>query len=83
MSNLKLEIISPEGILFNGDCHMAVVPSALGDIGFMHNHEMVIASLREGEIVVFNEKNEALKSFAVKSGFAKMQEGGRLLVLVE
>lgn len=80
--NLKLEIISPEGIIFNGECHMAVVPSVLGDIGFMYNHEMVISLLREGEIKIFDDKNEVIKSLSVTSGAAEMQENGKLLVLV-
>lgn len=61
---------------------MAVVPSVLGDIGFMYNHEMVISLLREGEIKIFDDKNEVIKSLSVTSGAAEMQENGKLLVLV-
>ena len=83
MANLKLEIISREGILFNGECHMAVVPSVLGDIGFMFGHEIVIASLREGSILIYSEKDTLIKSFAVVSGFVKMQDQEKLLVLID
>ncbi len=83
MSNLKLEIISPEGIIFNGDCHMAVVPSTLGDIGFMDGHEAVIALIREGQITVFDEKQNIVKQVAVAGGYAEINDSGKLLVLIE
>lgn len=83
MSNLKLEIISPEGIIFNGDCHMAVIPSALGDIGFMHGHEMVIVLLREGQITVFDEQQNVVKQLVATGGSAEMTNSGKLLVLVD
>ena len=62
---------------------MAVVPCSLGDIGFMHNHEIVVALLREGEVRIYDEKNELVKSVPVKSGSVKMQNDGKLLVLAE
>ena len=46
MPSLSLEIISPSGIIFKGDCHMAVIPSVSGEIGVMHGHEAAIASLQ-------------------------------------
>lgn len=80
---LKLEIISPAGEIFKGNCHMAVVPSELGDLGVMFEHEAVIVSLREGQVVVYDENQNIIKSVEVKSGFAEVQDGGKkLLVLV-
>lgn len=83
MANLNLEIISRNSIIFNGKCHMAVVPSVLGDIGFMYGHEIVIASLREGSILIYDEKDTLVKSFVVDGGFVKMQDRENLLVLVD
>lgn len=83
MSALKVEIISPSGELLKGSFHMVVVPSVLGDIGVMQGHEVVIVALREGEVSVYDEKQNLVKSFPVKSGFAEVQEGGKLLVLVD
>lgn len=83
MSELKVQITSPEGDLFNGLCHLAVVPSTIGDIGFMYDHEIIVASLREGEITLYDAAQKLIKSFPVKSGFAKMQSEEKLLVLVD
>lgn len=83
MSDLKLEIISPNGVLFSGNCYMAVVPSIAGDLGAMRDHETVIAALREGKIMIYDNKHNVVQSFDVKSGFAEMQGGEKLLVLLD
>lgn len=81
--NLKVEITSPKGIIFSGFCYLAVVPSIAGDLGVMLGHEIVVTNLREGEVVLFDEKNNEIKKFVVKSGFSKVQEDGSLLVLID
>jgi len=83
MSNLKLEIISPEGVIFNGNCYMAVIPSTLGDIGFMHGHEAVVALIREGQITVFDDKQNIVKQLDVVGGYAEMDGYENLSVLVD
>jgi len=83
MENLHLEIISPTGILFKGNCHMAVVPAAEGEMGIMQGHELVITTLNSGQLAVFDQKNNQIASFEVNSGFAKMQDANNLLVLID
>jgi F-type H+-transporting ATPase subunit epsilon len=83
MSDLKVEITSPNGILFKGNCHLAVVPSTLGDLGVMAGHEAVLVSLREGEVALHDEKQNIIKSFAVSGGFAQVQPSGVLSILVD
>ena len=79
---LQLEIISPEGYLFNSKCYLATIPAGKGEMGVMENHEAVLTSLNEGKIVVFDERNNVLKEFPVKSGFAEMFDN-KLLILVD
>jgi len=83
MSALNLEIISVQGIIFKGECNMAVVPSVNGDIGVMHGHEAVIAKLREGQITVYDDKQNILKQIEVEGGYAEMQGLDKLMVLVD
>jgi F-type H+-transporting ATPase subunit epsilon len=83
MSELKLEIISPTGVLFKGECHMAVVPSVAGEIGIMYGHEAVVAKLQEGKVSIYDEKNNLVRSFDITSGFAEMHGAEKLLVLVD
>ena len=83
MADLNLEIISPTGVVFKGLCSMAVLPAADGEIGVMNGHETVVAMLKAGQITVYDEKQNVIKTIAVESGFAEMQKKDRLLVLVD
>jgi F0F1-type ATP synthase epsilon subunit len=83
MANLNLEITSPNGILFKGDCHLAVVPATDGEIGFMLGHETITTTLKIGQILLYDEKQNLIKTFPVMSGFAQMQSAERLLLLIE
>jgi F-type H+-transporting ATPase subunit epsilon len=83
MADLNLEIIAPTGVIFKGSCHMAVVPSVDGEIGVMYGHETIVAMLKAGQISVYDNKQNVVKTFAVESGFAEMQGAEKLLVLVD
>jgi F0F1-type ATP synthase epsilon subunit len=62
---------------------MAVVPSVDGEIGVMYGHETIVAMLKAGQISVYDNKQNVVKTFAVESGFAEMQGAEKLLVLVD
>lgn len=80
---LKIEIISPLGYVFEGSCFMAVIPCIAGEIGVMQNHEAFVSLLKEGKISIYNEKQEIVKEVDVKSGFAEINDGKKLIVLVD
>ena len=80
---LKIEIISPAGVIFEGPCSLAVVPSAAGEIGVMEDHEAFVAQLKAGTVSVFNEKQELLKAIEVAGGFAEIHDGKMLKVLID
>ena len=48
--NFKLEIISPEKIIFSGEVKMVTVPSYEGDMSFLNDHISTIPFLRPGII---------------------------------
>jgi F-type H+-transporting ATPase subunit epsilon len=85
MSNqsLNVEIISPQGSVFLGLCHMVVVPSVEGEIGVMHGHESFVSVLHHGMVKVFDETQSLIKEFPVESGFAETSPGDRLLILID
>ncbi len=79
--NLEIEIVSPEGLIFPGQCYLAVIPAVAGAIGVMVDHESFLSSLKEGEIKIFDQQQNILKSFSLMSGFAEMQDH-KLIILV-
>ena len=63
----KLEIISPEKIIFSEDVKMVTLPSYEGDMGVLKNHISIITFLRPGIIKV--QKNDGdLEEFFVQDG---------------
>ena len=65
--NFKLEIISPEKIIFSGDVKIVVLPSYEGDMSILKNHISIITFLRPGIIKVqINESD--FNEFFVQDG---------------
>ena len=64
--NFKLEIISPEKIIFSDVTKMVTFPSYEGDMSILKNHISIITLLRPGIIKVQNDGN--FKEFFVQDG---------------
>jgi len=65
--NFKLEIISPEKIIFSDDVKMVTLPSYEGDMGILKNHISIITFLRPGIIKV--QRNDGnFEEFFVQDG---------------
>lgn len=80
---IRVRIITPDKILFDENCQMAVVPAANGEIGFMANHENMMAKLIEGEIKIYETDQKIIKTFLISGGYAKIQNEGHLLIIAE
>ena len=65
--NFKLEIISPERIIFSGDTKMVTLPSYEGDMSVLKNHISLITFLRPG-IIKVQKKEESFEEFFVQDG---------------
>jgi len=68
--NFKLEIISPEKIIFSDNIKMATLPSYEGDMSILKNHISIIAFLRPGIIKVNNNDNN-VNEFFVQDGIVE------------
>ena len=65
--NFKLEIISPERIIFSDDTKMVTLPSYEGDMSISKNHISVITLLRPG-IIKVQKNEENFEDFFVQDG---------------
>ena len=82
MGELKVEIISTEGEIFNGLCKIAVIPAITGDIGIMFGHESLISHLKSGDIIIYDNNENIIKKFAIEGGFASTENQDRLIILI-
>jgi F-type H+-transporting ATPase subunit epsilon len=49
---MKLEIITPDKKLFEGEAKSVSVPGSEGSLGILNNHAPMIASLKKGKVKI-------------------------------
>jgi F-type H+-transporting ATPase subunit epsilon len=74
MATLKLEIITPEAKIFEGDVDSVQLPGVEGDMGILPHHEALVTELNAGELVIVQKgQTEVL---AIGEGFAEITGTG-------
>ena len=74
MSERKLHIrlVSPKGVLFDGEADKVTLPGAEGKFMVLPRHAPIISALVEGEVVYSAEGVE--ESVAIAGGFADVKD---------
>ena len=65
--NFKLEIISPEKIIFSDNVTMVTLPSYEGDMSILKHHIPIITFLRPG-IIIIQKNGENFEEFFIQDG---------------
>jgi len=73
MKTIKLKIITPEKITFDGEVVSVSLPTQLGEITVLPGHIPLLSSLVAGEIRCRTENG--LQYFALSGGFAQIKKG--------
>ena len=69
---LKLRIVSPERVVFNGEVESLKVPGMLGEFEILNNHAPIISSLVSGNVTYTSK--EGGNTLAVKGGFVEVKK---------
>ncbi len=77
--NFKLQIISPEKIIFSGDTPMVTIPSYEGNMTILKNHISIITFLRPG-IIKVKKSDGNFEDFFVEDGTIEFYDN-KLVVL--
>ena len=77
--NFKLEIISPEKIIFSDNATMVTLPSYEGDMSILKHHIPIITFLRPG-IIKLQKNDRNFEEFFVQDGTVEYFKDG-LVVL--
>ena len=70
MATLKLEIITPDAKVFEGDVEFVELPGAEGDMGVFPQHETTVTELKAGELR-YTQKGH-VQALAIGEGFAEI-----------
>ena len=76
-----VEVLTPEGEVFNDEVEMLSTRTSVGSIGILANHQPLLAMLDPTELRLHKSDSEVIR-FAQGEGFLQMT-GDRALVLVD
>jgi len=80
-TKFPVEVLTPEGEVFNEEVEQVSTRTTLGEIGVLANHTPVLAMLEPTELRLYRSENEIVR-FAQAEGYMQFAEN-RALVLVE
>ena len=77
----KVEVLTPDGEVFNDEVEMVSTRTAVGSIGILANHQPLLAMLDPTELKLYKSDSDVV-SFAQGEGYLQVTPE-RVLVLVE
>jgi len=69
----RVDVITPDGPVFEGEAEIVVVPGEAGQLGIMANHEPLISTLKPGELHV-TDMHGKRHEFATNGGFVETRK---------
>jgi F-type H+-transporting ATPase subunit epsilon len=77
----RVEVLTPDGEVFNDDVEMISTKTAVGSIGVLAHHQPLLAMLDPTELRLYKSESEVVR-YAQGEGFLQMT-GEHALVLVD
>ncbi len=70
---MKLEIVTPDGLIFDAEVKQVTVPGSEGEFGVLAKHATLVSLLDTG-VIVIEKSNGAELAVAINSGYVKVDE---------
>ncbi|MGZ4174435.1 MAG: ATP synthase F1 subunit epsilon [Solirubrobacteraceae bacterium] len=80
-TKFKVEVLTPEGEVFNDEVEMVSTRTTVGSIGVLAHHTPLLAMLDPTELRLYTSESE-VQRFAQAEGYMQVAENG-VLILVE
>ena len=77
---LELSIVTPEGVVYQGDVDSVVLPGSEGDFGVLPEHERFVCPVRTGQLEI--QSSAGAERAAISGGFADVS-AGEVVVLAD
>jgi F-type H+-transporting ATPase subunit epsilon len=77
-----VEVLTPEGEIFNGEVEMVSTVTTLGQIGILSRHAPLLATLEPTELRLYRTETEVIR-FAQAEGYLQVGGNHALLLLEE
>ena len=73
MELMKLEIVTPNGVIFDDEVKQVTLPGSEGEFGVLAGHAAVVSLLDTGVLTIERKDNKVV-SVAVNGGYVKVDE---------
>lgn len=80
-NKLKVDIITPNQVLFSGEADLVNVPGVLSPFEVLYNHAPIVSGLERG-IIRISDKKDGTKRFVSSAGFIEVLNNN-VSILVE
>ena len=80
MANLKLDIVTAEGVVYSNEVDVVVAPGIEGQLGILPHHAPLMTTLQPGELRVRKSGEEF--SLAISGGFLEVRPD-RVIILAD
>ena len=77
-----VEVLTPEGEVFNDEVVQISTKTAIGSIGILAKHQPMLAMLDPTELRLYKSESDVVR-LAQGEGYLQVQRDGRVLILVE
>jgi len=81
MDKFKLEILTPDGVIYDGDAIEVVLPGEEGEFGVLAGHAS-LTTLLEAGVVDVEKEDKSVESIVINWGVAQVDES-KVVILVE
>ncbi len=73
MKTMKLEIVTPNGLIYEGDVKMVTLPGKEGEFGVLPEHASLVSLLETGVITIETTEGKEIM-VAINRGYVKVDE---------
>jgi F-type H+-transporting ATPase subunit epsilon len=80
MKLMKLEIVTPLGVIFDDEVKQVTLPGSEGEFGVLPEHASLVSLLNAG-VITIDTKDSSDISVAVNGGYVKVEENKTLCVV--
>jgi F-type H+-transporting ATPase subunit epsilon len=76
---MRLEILTPEKKMFEGEVSSVKVPGVSGDFEMLNNHAPIVSALTKGMITI--KQNNEITNISIEDGFIECLQN-KVIILV-
>ena len=81
MPQLHLQLVTPQGTLFNESFESISIPTATGQITILPGHTRLVSAIKPGELIVRNKGK--VQYIHVDGGFAEIKDKSEIVILAD